>query len=242
MTDDHNLDIDELINNLDQDFSKTHRQDSTAIKHQKETDLQRLISHWLTERTCPDILPYEQELIDTMIERIRQQVEVIEITTEEQQTKQDQASASQSKLKLLIIESELERVKFLIRGYLRTRIQKIDQYYIYILEHPDIMAKLGQTERTYVTRRSENLKRYYGEKFLSGLPESLQLLNDTQGPVSMIDEPELDNFVFIRVVKSDPRLVQVDKEETITLEKGNIYVLPYRLIQRQASQKIVQLI
>lgn len=29
------------------------------------------------------------------------------------------------KLKLLIVESDLERVKFLLRGYLRTRLSKV---------------------------------------------------------------------------------------------------------------------
>lgn len=36
-----------------------------------------------------------------------------------------------TKLKLLIVETELERVKFLIRGYLRQRLAKV---FIYIFE------------------------------------------------------------------------------------------------------------
>lgn len=56
------------------------------------------------------------------------------------------------KLKLLIVESELERVKFLIRGYLRMRLSKIDKYTLYIQQNEGLLKRLSTEEVQYMQR------------------------------------------------------------------------------------------
>lgn len=56
------------------------------------------------------------------------------------------------KLKLLIVESELERVKFLIRGYLRMRLAKIDKYTLYIQQDEGLLKRLSTEEVQYMQR------------------------------------------------------------------------------------------
>jgi GINS complex subunit 4 len=56
------------------------------------------------------------------------------------------------KLKLLIVESELERVKFLIRGYLRMRLAKIDKYTLYIQQNEGLLKRLSTEEVQYMQR------------------------------------------------------------------------------------------
>lgn len=56
------------------------------------------------------------------------------------------------KVKLLIVESELERIKFLVRGYLRSRLTKIDKYTLHIKQNEDQLNKLSEKEIQYMER------------------------------------------------------------------------------------------
>ncbi|KAK9374586.1 uncharacterized protein V1513DRAFT_415204 [Lipomyces chichibuensis] len=237
MTDARDLEIDDLINNLDKEYYSAHPiANSAYLTTQKSRDLKSLVRLWISERTCPDILPYAHELLDTMLDRVREQVEVIEMNT----TSGD-ASGS-AKLKLLFVETEIERVKFLVRGYLRARILKIDKYYMHILNNPDTQTRLSQSELRYTKRRGNHLKRYYDLRFLSSLPPSLQRLDDTTGGLQMVDAPDLDEVVFIRVLHDVPSEVDLGNEDKIELRKGNIYVLPYKVIRRYVDNGDVQLV
>jgi hypothetical protein len=53
---------------------------------------------------------------------------------------------------------ELERVKYVLRNYLQTRIRKIQQYYLYIRETPAMKERLSPHELDFVHRyaRSRN--------------------------------------------------------------------------------------
>ncbi|KAK9367767.1 hypothetical protein V1509DRAFT_625259 [Lipomyces kononenkoae] len=237
MGDERDLEIDDLINNLDKEYHSAHpATNGSYLTIQKSRELNSLIQLWTHERTCPDILPYAHELLDTILDRVRGQIEVIEEYT----TSAD--SSGNAKLKVLFVETELERVKFLVRGYLRARIHKIDNYYMHILNNPDVQRKLSQSELRYTKRRANQLKRYYNLRFLSSLPQLLQRLDDTAGGLQMVDEPDLDEVVFIRVLRDAPGEVDLGNDDKIELRKGNIYVLPYRVIRQYVDDGDVQLV
>jgi GINS complex subunit 4 len=80
-------------------------------------DLQALTRAWINERTCPELLPYPQDLIDRAHDGLKKQIEVIEEIT----GSLDPAS----NFTLVILQTELERIKFLLRSYLRARIAKV---------------------------------------------------------------------------------------------------------------------
>ncbi|KAK9454230.1 hypothetical protein V1511DRAFT_461114 [Dipodascopsis uninucleata] len=235
------IEIDELINNLDDGY--TQHKENRSI--QKRQDFERLVNVWQTERVCPDILQFQEELIETMMERIREQIEFIEEKLTKDQMKHN-------KLQLLIIETDLERVKFLIRSYLRSRIHKasfslltihqIDRYHMYILSKPDVLTKLSSSETRYVQRYASQLKRYYDRRFLSSLPKSLQRLDDTAGGVKMIEAPDTSEVVFFKVLKDSNQSITLGEDDTVTLEQGNIYVLPYNAIKRLVKDGTVQLV
>ncbi|KAJ8100936.1 hypothetical protein POJ06DRAFT_84417 [Lipomyces tetrasporus] len=237
MTDERDLEIDDLINNLDNDYYTAHpTTDSAHVKDQKSRDLNRLVRLWIAERTCPDILPYAHDLLDTIVDRIREQVEFIEVNTVS-----GDASGS-AKLNLLLVETELERVKFLVRGYLRARIHKIEKYYMHVVSNAGVQARLSQSELRYTKRRANQLKRYYDLRFLSSLPPSLQRLDDTAGGLQMVDAPDLDEAVFIRVLHDVPGEIDLGNGDKIELRKGNIYVLSYMVVRRHIADGDVQLV
>ncbi|KAK9446612.1 uncharacterized protein V1518DRAFT_423585 [Limtongia smithiae] len=247
MTDPKDIEIDDLIANLGRDPTATRRARNPHVADDhtlsKEHDLRHLIAVWTAERTCPDILPYENELMDKILQRIRDQVSTMEIESSEAPPAGDEGAGQARKLRLLLIESELERIKFLARGYLRARLHKIDKYATYILQSPDEhLSHLCASEIRYTTRRTQQLKEHYDVSFLSTLPSKLRRLDDDAGGLRMVDEPSLDDVVFVRVMQDLHGVVTISEDEEIELKKGNIYALPYYLIRQHLALDKAQLV
>jgi hypothetical protein len=78
-------------------------------------DLQELARCWVAERVAPELLPWPSDLMDRVLDRIRRQV------------RDDQTGDMNPKtnFKLIIIQTELERFKFLVRSFLRARLKKV---------------------------------------------------------------------------------------------------------------------
>jgi GINS complex subunit 4 len=101
-------------------------------------DLQELSRAWVTERSAPEILPWPAGLMNRVLKRIGQQVGFLlqrpctqgtsllkglrKIELVEEQTGNVDPKAN---FRLIIIQTELERFKFLVRSYLRARIAKV---------------------------------------------------------------------------------------------------------------------
>jgi len=62
-------------------------------------------------------------------------------------------------------------------------------------------ARLSQTEAAYATRHQALLHDHYLSSFLASFPDKMQHLNDTTGNISMIDAPDVDAAVFIRLLR-----------------------------------------
>lgn len=132
-------------------------------------------------------------LFERINERIKLQIETVEQMTGDMDPKTNFA--------LIVIQTELERFKFLVRSYLRARIAKIDRHALHYLSSAALRARLSPTELGYATRHQALLHNHYLGSFLSSFPANLQNLNDTSGSITMIDTPELEKAVFIRLLK-----------------------------------------
>lgn len=203
---------------------------------QKQSDFERLTQAWISERTAPELLPYQETLLSNILDRLREQIEVIEMNSIELET-QDQ----DIKLKLLIIENEIERVNFLVRLYLRCRLSKIDQFSLYINKNPAEQAKLSSSELAYMTKHMRLLLDLYTASFLKELPEHLRALDEASGDNSMITEPDLNKFVFVRVVSESARPIRF-KEHEIELEKDDIHTIQYKYVKSHIKRGEVVLI
>ena len=94
---------------------------------QETRDLQALTGAWITERVGPEIMPYPEGLMERIMERIRSQIEVVEMQTGNMDPK--------TNFRLIVIQTELERFKFLVRSFLRTRIAKVGWLVVSFLGH-----------------------------------------------------------------------------------------------------------
>lgn len=187
-------------------------------------DLQELTRTWVTERSAPELLPWPSALMERVLGRIHQQIELVE----EQVGNLD----PKTNFRLIIIQTELERFKFLVRSFLRTRLAKIDKYTLYILNDPAQSARLSPPELQYANSHQALLEGHYRSSFLSHFPISLQRLDDTAGGISMIEQPDNDKAVFVRVLR--------DVEEPITVEgtdidfemrRGDVYVVRWSAVR-----------
>lgn len=70
------------------------------------------------------------------------------------------------------------------------------------------------------------LHNHYLSSFLSSFPPNLQNLNDTAGNISMIDAPDLESAVFIRLIRD--ALVEgrgTDADGGVDGQNGDILIL-----------------
>ncbi len=127
---------------------------------------------------------------------------------------------------LIVIQTELERFKYLVRSYLRARIAKIDRHTLHYLSTDALRARLSETELAYATRHQALLHNHYLSSFLASFPPALQNLNDTAGNVTMIDAPDLESAVFIRLLRD--AFVEgrgVDNDDALQGEENDIFIL-----------------
>lgn len=146
---------------------------------------------------------------------------------------------------LIVLQTELERYKFLVRSYLRVRLAKvcpiaslgrsqatdpaiiqIDKHALHYLSNQDLRDRLSPSELAYATRHQALLHNHYLSSFLSSFPQQLQNLNDTAGNVSMVDAPEPDTPVFVRLLHD--RHVHgkgTDADNTLPAETGDVLIL-----------------
>lgn len=143
---------------------------------------------------------------------------------------------------LIVIQTELERFKFLVRSYLRARIAKVgpvltsysthltgfkvDKHTLYYLSSESLRSRLSSTELAYATRHQALVHNHYLTSFLASFPEKLQNLNDTAGNVSMIDQPDLETAVFVRMlIDKDVYGRGTDADNIVAAENGDILIM-----------------
>ncbi|KAJ1427997.1 GINS, helical bundle-like domain superfamily, partial [Sesbania bispinosa] len=78
------------------------------------TDVELLKRAWRNEKAAPEILRFETDLIA----RVREQIQLMEETVEEK------SAGGTNPLSVSLYQMDLDRTLFLLRSYLRIRIQK----------------------------------------------------------------------------------------------------------------------
>lgn len=86
---------------------------------QDETKVRVLMRRWLDERLAPDLLPWQGELVGEVLEMLQSQSEIAVQLQSNQNTTTDEHFA------VMLVQTEVERIKFVLKSYLRTRLQKV---------------------------------------------------------------------------------------------------------------------
>ncbi|KAL8952338.1 MAG: hypothetical protein Q9222_001749 [Ikaeria aurantiellina] len=180
-------------------------------------DLQELTRAWVIERSAPELLPWPSALMDRVLDRIHQQASNIDPKTN---------------FRLIIIQTELERFKFLVRTFLRTRLAKIDKYALYYMNDPSQAARLSPAEVQYANSHQALLHAHYRSSFLSQFPTSLQRLDDTAGGISMIEQPDVDTAVFVRALRDVDEPITVEGTDiNFEMRRGDVYIVRWSAVR-----------
>ncbi|CCD22862.1 DNA replication protein SLD5 NDAI_0A07080 [Naumovozyma dairenensis CBS 421] len=217
-----------------------------------ELSFKQLMTCWRNERCAPELLPFPHELMKRMMSRIQEQMEYIEnismgflendhthysdhspqdrnkLATDDDPVATRMNSNHDSKLPLLCMEAEIERVKFVIRSFIRCRLSKIDKFSLYLrqLKEDDtniisLDEILSREELEYHERHFLISLKLLNDSVLKYMPTELQAINDTEGSVNMIEEPDWNKFVFIHVV--GPPDGNLEKDSSLTTNEFNKY-------------------
>ncbi|KAL8980998.1 MAG: hypothetical protein Q9205_004084 [Flavoplaca limonia] len=198
-------------------------------------DLQELTRAWVTERSAPELLPWPSELIERVLERIHQQIEVVE--------EQVGSVNPKTNFRLIVIQTELERFKFLVRSFLRTRMAKINKYALYMLSTPTQTARLSASELQYANTHQTLLEAHYRSSFLTQFPTSLQRLDDTAGGISMVEQPDTDTAVFVRVLRDIEVPIVIEGTDTdFEMRRGDVYVVRWSAVREYVMNGDAELI
>ncbi|RKF79505.1 DNA replication complex GINS protein SLD5 [Golovinomyces cichoracearum] len=156
-----------------------------------ENDLHALIRAWVNERAITELLPWPQdELITRCRRRVKDQTDLIESMTGDMDPK--------TNFSLIIIQTDVERWKFIIRSYLRARLSKIQKFTLHYLSSPALQAYLSEEESAYAIKYQQIIHQHYLNSFLSRFPMNLQNLNDSAGGINMVEVPDQEVSVFVR--------------------------------------------
>lgn len=187
------------------------------------TDVAQLTTAMVNARMAPELLPYEHELVERVLAQMRVQIEFVEVNLMELQRDRD------IKLQLMVVELELERLLYLLRGYLRARLAKIEPLAEWLRAEPARLTRLSPGETAYLEQHLAAVAALYRRQFLARLPPLLQRLDDAAGGESMVEEPAWDRPVFVKVVRGGGS-VSVAGEE-IEVVAGGIYVVRYEVVR-----------
>ncbi|KAF3988348.1 hypothetical protein FT663_02382 [Candidozyma haemuli var. vulneris] len=225
------MEIDDILKDFE---SSAHPQP----KLQSNTIEQELIQAMINERMAPELLPYKHDVMEIVLSRIQSQQQLL-LDSHEYGDSNAEAGvvSSDFKLRLMIVETDIERISYIVRLYIRTRLSKIEKFTIYYInetaeELDSSRSRLSAQERSYMQKFFQILTQLYNNSFLRKLPSELALLDGDQDITPMVTEPDLDLPVFVKVETSSPILISLGDDDSLELEKDGVYVVKYRLIRR----------
>lgn len=145
--------------------------------------------------------------------------------------------------RLIIIQTELERFKFLVRSFLRARITKIDAHALHYLFTSSAMSRLSPSELQYARTHQSLLQQHYRSSFLVQFPSSLQRLDDTTGGISMIEMPDVDRAVFARALRDAEEPIYVEGTDTyFEMRRGDVFVVRWSAVKNLVEEGAAELI
>lgn len=93
-------------------------------------------------------------------------------------------------------------------------------------------ARLSTFELQYASNHQSILQGHYFFAFLSQFPNSLQRLDDTAGGISMIEQPDIDDAVFVRALRDADTPIYVEGTDMgFEMKTGDIYVVRWSAIR-----------
>ncbi|KAJ3411538.1 GINS complex subunit [Chytridiales sp. JEL 0842] len=155
------------------------------------TDVEALVQHWINERATPELLDYQGHVVESLIELLVAQTGNVESLNDE---------SPDAAFIHLVYQQEMERIKFVIRSYVRVRLTKIERYTRFILSTPEMRNRLSPAELGFAERFQTLLDRHFMQSFMETLPPNLQRMDqETEAKLGMCEKEIMNTIVLIQV-------------------------------------------
>ncbi|KAJ7186785.1 hypothetical protein C8R46DRAFT_1157963 [Mycena filopes] len=201
-----------------------------------ETPLEQLTRHWMNERHAPDILPAQDVLLSSLLDHIRRQSDTIQLL------RGDPSTSEEEHIRIMLAQTEVERVKFIVRSYVRTRLFKIENYARFIIANEEVQTRITTAERDYASRHAHLIDRHFYSSVLQSLPESQAGLDDIPNFIMppMVTEPDTTRAVFAHARKNT--IARTPEGKTVDLAKGSLTLLSFAAVSDLVSSGDVELV
>lgn len=224
---------------MDTDFEdrRPHNEDEAGEMENEdegleETLTQALIRHWTNERFAPEVLTHQEELLERALTRIQQQSIALQVLSNNPED-----ISSDDHFRFMLIETEIEHLRYICAAYARCRMYKLDKFFDYCLMDADTRSRLSKVDLEYCSREQTLVHNLLYESVLDQLPPKYRKLDED----GMVIKPDLDQGVFI-IVRSDCGPVHLPNSEAIMLEKGSKHFINYRSIKSFLQSGHVKLV
>ena len=123
------------------------------------------------------------------------------LNKQEQKIEEDsqQSQDADDRFYVNIHKMELERIKFTLKSYFRARLAKVERHLLYVIEK-DQSELLSQAEKVFAFNLYEARKTHFEHSFFKKIPRKLNIMEEEQLEDCYITKPNLDEFVFIRML------------------------------------------
>ena len=207
--------------------------------------MSNLVKIWRNEKLSQTLLPYEENIINDVITLIEKKEKEINDKKIDKNVK-------------YYIEIDIQRIKFIIKDYLRIRLMKIEKYLFFLLKNNKIDI-LSQNEIKFAAELMDVKAAY----FMQGLKKMNSLVNnfyqftdknksrvDKMQTISdaMITKPSDSEFVIIQNVSNntiDINIKEISNEyqgEFLSIYSGEKCLVPFKLIEPYLESKQVKII
>nr|CAH7765394.1 unnamed protein product [Callosobruchus chinensis] len=163
---------------------------------------------WVNEKFAPEILPHKMEVVDCLLGQIAYMEENLQ-------------SLACTDFRKSVHQLEVDRLRFLVSSYLRTRLEKIETYVTHILKQEQLRHEnkedfyLSKQELKFAKEVAEAMKLYFDGlvSFYPGLPMEEWMSQPVQ--------PNMHSFVFLKS-KKDVNEVVIDDGTGATVGESDL--------------------
>jgi len=198
-----------------------------------------LTTAWRNEKLSPEILQYEDDMVEAVKEAIDEREAQIEDAEEEIAAKLKNSGGSKIECASQHwYRKEVERIRFILHSYLRVRIWKVQRYTLYFLSDEESWNRLSEAEQQLAAAYSSLGERHFKDCFLRDLPKKYQSIDDRE----MLVIPDLRKFVVFQANEDRDNVMIEGGKHHVNLQKGNIFVASYTNFKHLVYDGVVDLI
>ncbi|XP_064421759.1 DNA replication complex GINS protein SLD5 [Latimeria chalumnae] len=197
--------------------------------------IHKLEEAWLNEKFAPNLLEDKSEIVECVMEQLNYMEENLR-------------RAKKGDLKVSIHHMEIERIRYMLSSFLRSRLKKIEKFFPHVLEKEKTRAEgdpsfLSPEEFAFAKEYVANTETYLKNVALKHMPPNLQTID----LLKSVPKPNLDSFVFLKVKERQENILvepetDEQKEYVIDMEEGSQHLMRYKTIAPLVTSGAVQLI